>query len=83
MQQTLTSLASAANYATQSSHSAMEKLETGIFDFNGKRYLTIIDYYSRYPRIRLQSNITANTICNHFTSVLSEYPPQSSDFGPQ
>lgn len=30
-----------------------EKFGTDIIDFNGKKYLMIIDYYSRYPVIRL------------------------------
>lgn len=50
-----------------------EKLGTDIFEFNGKKYLMIVDYYSRFPVIRLLSDITANTICNHFTSVFAEY----------
>lgn len=29
-----------------------EKLRTDIFDFNGKKHLTIVYYYSRYPVIR-------------------------------
>lgn len=30
-----------------------EKLRTDIFDFNGKKHLTMVYYYSRYPVIRL------------------------------
>ena len=51
-----------------------------------KKYLMIVDYYSRFPVIRLLSDMTANTICNHFTSVLAEYglPAEIiSDFGSQ
>lgn len=33
----------------------------------------IVDYYSRFPVIRLLSDMIASTICNHFTSVLAEY----------
>ena len=50
-----------------------EKLGTDIFEFKGNKYLMIVDYYSRFPVIRLLGDITADTICNHFTSVLAEY----------
>lgn len=63
-----------------------EKLGTDIFGFKGNKYLTIVDYYSRYPVIRLLSDITADTVCNHFTSVLAEYGLPSTiiaDFGTQ
>ena len=63
-----------------------EKLGTGIFEFDKKKYLMIVDYYSRFPVIRLLSDMTANTICNHFRSVLAEYglPAEIiSDFGSQ
>ena len=63
-----------------------EKLGTDIFEFNNRKYLMIVDYYSRFPVMRLLSDMTANTICNHFTSVLAEYglPAKiTSDFGPQ
>ena len=50
-----------------------EKLGTDIFEFKGLKYLMIVDYYSRFPVIRLLSDISSETICNHFTSVLAEY----------
>ena len=63
-----------------------EKLGTDIFEFKGNKYLMIVDYYSRFPVIRLLSDITADTICNHFTSVLAEHVLPSviiADFGTQ
>ena len=63
-----------------------EKLGTDIFEFKGNKYLMTVDYYSRFPVIRLLSDITADTICNHFTSVLAEYGLPSviiADFGTQ
>ena len=63
-----------------------EKLGTDIFEFEGNKYLMIVDYYSRFPVIRLLGDITADTICNHFTSVLAEYGLPSltiADFGTQ
>ena len=63
-----------------------EKLRTDIFEFKGNKCLMIVDYYSRFPVIRLLDDITADTICNHFTSVLAEYGLPSViivDFGTQ
>ena len=63
-----------------------EKLGTDIFEFKVNKYLMIVDYYSRFPVTRLLGDITADTICNHFTSVLAEYGLPSviiADFGAQ
>ena len=63
-----------------------EKLGIGIFVFNGNKYLMIVDYYSRFPVIRLLSDMTSHTVCNHFTSVLAEYGLPATiiaDFGSQ
>ena len=63
-----------------------EKLGTDIFEFKGNKYLMTVDYSSRFPVIRLLNDITADTICNHFTSVLAEYGLPSviiGDFGTQ
>ena len=63
-----------------------KKLGTDIFEFKGNKYLMIVDYYSRFPVIRLLGKIIADTICNHFTSVLAEYGLPSviiDDFGTQ
>ena len=46
--------------------------------------MTIVDYYSGFPVIKLLSDKLAETICNHFTSVLAEYGLTSiiiPDFG--
>ena len=63
-----------------------EKLGSDIFEFKGQKYLMIVDYYSRFPVIRLLSDISAATICNNFTSVFAEYGLPSeitTDFGSQ
>ena len=63
-----------------------EKLGTDIFEFDGKKYLMVVDYYSRIPVIRLLDNMTSHAVCNHFTSVLAEYGLPAtiiSDFGSQ
>ena len=61
-----------------------EKVGTDLFEFNSSKYLMRVDYFSRFPVIRLISNMTANTICSHFTQILSEYGLPShihGDFG--
>ena len=63
-----------------------EKLGTDIFEFDGKKYLMVVDYYSRFLVIRLLDNMTSHAVCNHFTSVLAEYGLPAtiiSDFGSQ
>ena len=63
-----------------------KKLRTDIFEFSGKKYLMIVDYYSRFPVIRLLSDMSSQTVCNHFTSVLAENglpTTMISDFGSQ
>ena len=79
--------------STQATHHASdlpttpwEKLGTDIFEFKGKEYLRIVDYYSRFPVIRLLSDMSSHTICNQFTSVKAEYGLPTtiiSDFGSQ
>ena len=63
-----------------------EKLGTDIFEFNGKKYLMVVDYYSRFPVIRLLNDMTSHTVCNHFTSILTDYGLPATiiaDFGSQ
>ena len=49
-----------------------EKLGTDFFEFNGKKYLMVVDHYSRFPVIRLLNDMTSHTVCNHFTSIQAE-----------
>ena len=61
-----------------------EKLGTNIFEQNGKKYLMVVDYCSRLPVIRLPTDMTGHTVCNHFTSILAEYSLPATiiaDFG--
>ena len=63
-----------------------EKLGIDIFELNGKKYLMVVDYYSRFPVIRLLTDMTSHTVCNHFTSILAEYSLPATiiaDFGSQ
>ena len=67
-------------------HRPWEKLGTDIFEFNGEKYLMVVDYFSRFPVIRLLNNMTSHTVCNHFTSILAEYGLPATivaDFGSQ
>jgi len=50
-----------------------ENLGTDISEFNGKKYLMVVDYYSRFPVIRLVNDMTSHTVCSHFASNLAEY----------
>ena len=46
----------------------------------------IVDYFSRFPVIRLLNNMTSHTVCNHLTSILAEYGLPTTivaDFGSQ
>ena len=49
-----------------------EKLGTDFFEFNGKKYLMVVDHYSRFPVIRLLNDMTSHTVSNHFTSIQAE-----------
>ena len=63
-----------------------EKLGTDIFEFKGYKYLIIVDYYSRFPVIRLLQDTSAETVCNNFKSILAEHGLPSTiiaDCGPQ
>ncbi len=63
-----------------------EQLGTDIFEFQGHKYLIIVDYYSRFPIIRLLQDTTAETVCNNFKSILAEHGLPSTilaDCGPQ
>jgi hypothetical protein len=44
---------------------------TDLFDWNGKPYLIVIDYYSRYPEVSELRNMKARTVINKTKSILS------------
>lgn len=63
-----------------------EQLGTDIFEFKDQQYLIIVDYFSRFPVIRLLQNTTAETVCTNFKSVFAEHGLPSTiiaDCGPQ
>ena len=47
-----------------------EKLGTDIFEFRREKYFMVVDYFSRFPVIRLLNNMISHTVCNHFTRIL-------------
>ena len=62
------------------------KLNTSIFEFNGKKYLMVVIYCSQFPVIGLLNDMTNHYVCNHFTSILAEYGLPATiiaDFGSQ
>lgn len=50
-----------------------EQVGADLFEYKGSKYLLVVDYYSRFPIIRLLCDISANTVCNHMTSIFAEY----------
>lgn len=54
--------------------------------FTGKTYLLIVDYYSRWPEIRLLDHLTSNTVITRLKSIFATHGiPELviSDNGPQ
>nr|XP_039255214.1 uncharacterized protein K02A2.6-like [Styela clava] len=63
-----------------------KKLGTDIFEFQGKKYLMIVDYFQRFPVVRKLQDMTAESVCEQFSNVLAEYGLCSTilaDFGSQ
>ncbi len=63
-----------------------EKIGTDIFEYEGKKYLMAVDYYSRYFIVRLLPDIRAQTVCSQFTNIFTEFGmPKTimADFGSQ
>ena len=50
-----------------------EKLGTDLFEYKGKRYLMIVDYFSRFIIVKYLPDIRAETVSNTFMEVLTEY----------
>jgi len=63
-----------------------EKIATDLFVLNGKHYLLIADYYSRYPEVIKLTSTTSTSIISALKSVFSRHGiPKTvvSDNGPQ
>ncbi len=63
-----------------------EQLGTDIFEFKNQKYVILVDYFSRFPVIRLRQYTSAETICKHLKSIFAEHGlPDTiiADCGPQ
>ena len=63
-----------------------QKIGTDLFDWNGKPYLIVVDYYSRYPEVAELRDTKATTVIQKTKSLFSRQGiPETviSDNGPQ
>ncbi|UYV62145.1 K02A2.6-like [Cordylochernes scorpioides] len=63
-----------------------QKVGMDLFYLNGRWYLIVCDYYSRYPEISLLQNLTAQEVISHLKSIFARHgTPETvrSDNGPQ
>ena len=51
----------------------MHRIGTDLFDFNGKQFLIMVDYYSSYPWVRRLRNISSASCIDAMKSVFSEF----------
>ena len=59
-----------------------EKVGTNVFEINGKHYIVVADYYSRYPEVTRLTSTKFPSIITAMKSVLSQHTVVS-DNGPQ
>ena len=52
---------------------AWHTLSTDLFHWNGTEYLLVVDFYSKFPIIRTQRNISSATIINHLKGIFDEH----------
>ena len=50
-----------------------EKIGSDLFEYKGKHYLMIVDYYSRYIIVKYLPDIRSETVSNAFIEVLTEF----------
>ncbi|UYV82408.1 K02A2.6-like, partial [Cordylochernes scorpioides] len=63
-----------------------QKVGMDLFYLNGRWYLIVCDYYSRYPEISLLQNLTAQEVISRLKSIFARHgTPETvrSDNGPQ
>ena len=49
------------------------KLASDIFDIKWKSYIVVANYYSRFPYVKLLSNITSRSIINVFKTLFADH----------
>ena len=49
------------------------KLGTDIFEFAGKTYLVVVDYFSKYPEVCRLENKTASCVISHLKSMFAQH----------
>ena len=63
-----------------------ERVGTDLFELNGKQYILIADYYSRYPEVIRLTSTTSASVISAMKSVFSQHGiPHTvvSDSGPR
>ena len=63
-----------------------EKVASDLFEFKGKQYLLVVDYYSRYPEVIQLTATTSSSVISSMKSIFSRHGiPRTmvSDNGPQ
>lgn len=67
-------------------HQPWERVATDLFELKGKKYIVMVDYFSRYPEVIQLSSTTSSVIIAAMKTILSQHSiPQTlvSDNGPQ
>lgn len=49
------------------------KVGVDIFELNSRKYLLVVDYYTKYVELALLSNSTATSVINHLKSIFSRH----------
>jgi hypothetical protein len=52
---------------------AWQRVGADLFQFKGRDYLLVVDYYSKYPEIALLSSKTASDVIIHLKSIFSRH----------
>ena len=50
-----------------------QKVRVDLFEFNKKTYLLIVDYFSRFPIVKLLSPTTSMDVINHLKSAFAQH----------
>ena len=58
---------------SKSAHFPMHRIGTDLFEYNGKQFIIMVDYYSSYPWVQRLHNISSASCIDAMKSVLSEF----------